>query len=240
MSEPSSPLDGEQLLEGSDKAAAVETMFDRIAPRYDTVNRLMTFRLDVRWRRRTVRELDLAPGSVVLDLACGTGDLCEDLRRAELRPIGMDFSAGMLGAARTSAPLVRADALRLPVGTASVDGATCGFALRNFVDLGGFFAELGRAVRPGGRIGLLDVAEPANPILRMGHSVYFGKVVPRIGALLSDKDAYRYLPKSVEYLPAPEEMMEQLDAAGFDAERHLLSGGITQMILGTRRDTSDR
>lgn len=230
-----SPFDGERLLQGDGKAAAVETMFDRIAPRYDLVNRLLTFRLDVRWRRRTVAGLGLAPGSTVLDLACGTGDLCNDLRRADLQPLGIDFSAGMLAAARTPAPLTRADAHRLPIADGAVDGVTCGFALRNFADLGAFFDEIARVVRPGGRIGLLDVAEPDSRILRMGHQFYFGKIVPRIGALLSDKAAYRYLPKSVEYLPDPPVMMERLHDAGFgDATRQLLSGGITQMILGTR------
>jgi demethylmenaquinone methyltransferase/2-methoxy-6-polyprenyl-1,4-benzoquinol methylase len=230
-----SPFDGERLLQGDGKAAAVETMFDRIAPRYDLVNRLLTFRLDVRWRRRTVAGLGLARGSTVLDLACGTGDLCNDLRRAGLQPLGIDFSAGMLAAARTPAPLTRADALRLPIADGAIDGVTCGFALRNFADLGAFFDEIARVVRPGGRIGLLDVAEPNSRILRMGHQFYFGKIVPRIGALLSDRAAYRYLPKSVEYLPDPPVMMERLHEAGFgDATRQLLSGGITQMILGTR------
>lgn len=230
-----SPFEGDQLLEGQSKAAAVESMFDRIAPRYDLVNRLMTFRLDVRWRRRTVRELALPAGSRVLDVACGTGDMCNDLSRADLLPIGIDFSAGMLAAARTPAPLVRADALRLPMDQGSIDGVTSGFALRNFADLDAFFVELGRVVRPGGRIGLLDVAEPKSRVLRLGHAVYFGKVVPKIGALLSDQAAYRYLPKSVEYLPEPEQMMGRLRDAGFaDASRTLLSGGITQMLIGTR------
>ncbi len=233
---PPSPV-GDELPEGATKAAAVEDMFDRIAPRYDLVNRLMTFRLDVRWRRRTVRELGLDPGSVVLDLACGTGDLCNDLQRARMRAVGADFSAGMLAASRTTAPLVRADALRLPVPDGSIDGVTCGFALRNFTDLQGFFGELGRVVRPGGRIGLLDVAEPRSRVLRLGHGVYFGRIVPRIGALLSDGAAYRYLPRSVEYLPEPEVMMGWLRDAGFpDATRTLLSGGITQMLLGTRSE----
>ncbi|MCU1377172.1 MAG: menaquinone biosynthesis methyltransferase, partial [Acidimicrobiales bacterium] len=164
----------------------VRDMFDAIAPRYDLVNRIMTFRLDVRWRRRTVRDLHLPTGSRVLDLAAGTGDLCRDLTAAGHRPIGVDLSFGMLAAARTTAPLVHADALRLPVPDGAADGATCGFALRNFVDLQAFLAELARVVRPGGRIALLEVAEPPNPILRVGHGVYFGKVVPRIGALLSD------------------------------------------------------
>ncbi|MGY9073573.1 MAG: ubiquinone/menaquinone biosynthesis methyltransferase [Acidimicrobiales bacterium] len=228
-------LKDDELLHGDDKAAAVEHMFDRVAPRYDMVNRLMTLRLDVRWRRRTIKSLELKPGALVLDLACGTGDMCNDLTRAGLTAYGLDFSAGMLRHARTSAPLLRGDVMQLPVADGQVDGITCGFAMRNFTELPVFFNELGRAVRPGGRIGLLDVAEPKSRILRAGHGVYFGKVVPKIGALLSDKSAYAYLPKSVAYLPPPDEMMESLRAAGFsDATRTLLSGGITQMLLGTR------
>jgi demethylmenaquinone methyltransferase/2-methoxy-6-polyprenyl-1,4-benzoquinol methylase len=149
--------------------------------------------------------------------------------------MGVDFSWGMLAAARTDAPLVQGDALCLPTPAASVDGVTCGFALRNFVELDPFFAELARVVRPGGRIALLEVAEPANPILRTGHRVYFGKVVPVIGRLLSDGAAYRYLPKSVAYLPPPDAMLRMIERAGFrDVRRILLSGGITQLIVGTR------
>jgi demethylmenaquinone methyltransferase/2-methoxy-6-polyprenyl-1,4-benzoquinol methylase len=223
------------LPQGDEKVRAVRSMFDAIAPRYDLVNRIMTFRLDVGWRRRTVRRLGLGPGSVVLDLACGTGDLCRELQKHSLHPVGLDLSHGMLAAARTAAPLAQGDALRLPVPDVSVDGATCGFALRNFVALDPFFAELARVVRPGGRIALLEVAEPANPVLRAGHSVYFGKVVPSIGGLLSDGAAYRYLPKSVAYLPPPDELLGSLAAAGFSSvDRSLLSGGIAQLITATR------
>jgi demethylmenaquinone methyltransferase/2-methoxy-6-polyprenyl-1,4-benzoquinol methylase len=225
----------EPLPTGDEKRAAVRSMFDAIAPRYDLVNRVMTFRMDVGWRRRTIASLGLAPGSVVLDLACGTGDLCRGLAEAGLAPVGMDLSFGMLAAARTDAPLVHADALALPVPDGSVDGVTCGFALRNFVDLEPFFAELGRVVRPGGRIALLEVAEPANPVLRWGHGIYFGKVVPRIGGLLSDASAYRYLPKSVAYLPEPDAMLDQIRGAGFrTVDRRLLSTGIAQLITATR------
>src|SRR3954451_3841215 len=127
------------LPESSEKAAVVEEMFDRIAPRYDRMNRLLTFRLDVGWRRTAIRALGLEPGARVLDLACGTGDLCNELQHAGLRAVGVDFSAGMLGAATTTAPLVRADVLRLPVANGSIDGITCGFALRNLTSLGPFF-----------------------------------------------------------------------------------------------------
>jgi len=224
------------LPSGDEKVAAVRSMFDTIAPRYDLVNRVMTFRMDVGWRRRAVGALGLGPGSVVLDVAAGTGDLCLDLVRDGYRPVGVDLSMGMLQHAHTAAPLVQGDALRLPVGDALVDGAVSGFALRNFVDLCAVFDELARVVRPGGRVALLDVASPSNPVLRMGHAVYFGHVVPRIGGLLSDPAAYRYLPKSVAYLPSPSVMLDHLRAAGFGAvSRQLLSGGIAQLICATRR-----
>lgn len=227
--------DRDTLPEGEEKKQAVREMFDAIAPRYDMVNRIMTFRLDVRWRRRTVRDLALPAGSTVLDLASGTGDLCIDLRDAGLTPISMDLSYGMLAADRSGAPRAQADILRLPVPDGSVDGVTCGFALRNLTDLNAFFVELARVVRPGGRIALLDVGIPKNRLIRFGNSIYFGKIVPKIGALLSDGAAYRYLPKSVAYLPEPAEMVAMLRQAGFaDAEHHLLSGGLTQQLLGTR------
>ena len=227
--------DRDELPEGRDKAAMVQNMFDAIAPRYDLVNRIMTFRLDTRWRRRAVRDLRLAPGSRVLDLASGTGDLCIDLRRAGLEPISMDLSFGMLSNDRSGAPRAQADILRLPVPDGSVDGIICGFALRNLVDLDVFFRECARAIRPGGRVSLLDVGVPHNPLVRFGNNIYFGKVVPRIGAILSDGPAYRYLPKSIAYLPDRAVLVQKLRDAGFgDATHTQLSGGLTQLMVGTR------
>lgn len=236
---PSTPAqaswDRDDLPEGDDKVVAVREMFDAIAPRYDLVNRIMTFRLDVRWRRRAVRALELPAGSTVIDLASGTGDLCRDLQRAGLHPYSFDLSFGMLSADRSGAPRVQADILRLPLTDGSVDGVTCGFALRNLVDLGAFFSELARVLRPGGRIALLDVGVPNNRLIRWGNGIYFGHVVPRIGGLISDQAAYRYLPRSVDYLPEPEEMTEMLTGAGFvDVLHRGLSGGITQLLVATR------
>jgi demethylmenaquinone methyltransferase/2-methoxy-6-polyprenyl-1,4-benzoquinol methylase len=223
------------LPKGDDKVRAVRAMFDAIAPRYDLVNRIMTFRMDVGWRRKAVRSLALPARSAVVDIACGTGDLCQELVRKGLAPVGIDLSFGMLAAARTTVPLVHGDALRMPFADASFDGATCGFALRNFVALDPFLQSLASALRPGGRIALLEVAEPENRLLRWGHGLYFGKVVPRIGALLSDGAAYRYLPRSVAYLPATDELLDLVGAAGFtDVSRTALSGGIAQLITATR------
>lgn len=230
-------IETDDLPEGDDKRRAVRSMFDSIAPRYDLVNRIMTFRMDVGWRRRTVRELRLGPGSVVADLACGTGDFCRELQRQQLRPIGFDLSFGMLANARTTAPLAEGDALCLPLADGALDGVTCGFALRNLVELDGFFDELARVVRPGGRIALLEVAEPPNRFLRFGHSIYFGRIVPKVGGLISDASAYQYLPKSVAYLPEPQVMLDRLRNAGFTwVERRLLSTGIAQLITATRAE----
>lgn len=210
-------------------------MFDAIAPRYDLVNRVMTFRLDTRWRRRAVRDLKLSPGATVLDLASGTGDLCIDLQRVGLIPISMDLSYGMLANGRSTAPRAQADILRLPIPDQSVDGVICGFALRNLVDLKTFFVECARVLKPGGRVALLDVGVPHNPLLRFGNNIYFGKIVPKIGALISDGPAYRYLPRSIAYLPDRHTLVQMLRDAGFaDATHAQLSGGLTQLMVGTR------
>jgi demethylmenaquinone methyltransferase / 2-methoxy-6-polyprenyl-1,4-benzoquinol methylase len=238
------PDPNQPLPVGDAKVAAVRTMFDTIAPRYDLVNRVMTFGMDRGWRRTTVASLSLVPGSVVVDLACGTGDLCRDAVRAGYRAVGVDLSLGMLVHARTPSPLIQGDALRLPFPDHSVAGVVSGFALRNFVELPPVFAELARVLQPGGRIALLDAARPERALLRAGHSVYFGHVVPLIGGLLSDKTAYRYLPRSMAYLPPGPTVLAQLAAAGFtQPERRLLSGGITQLYTATaaaavRKDNS--
>jgi demethylmenaquinone methyltransferase/2-methoxy-6-polyprenyl-1,4-benzoquinol methylase len=221
---------------GERKAQAVEEMFDRIAPRYELVNRVMTLGLDAGWRRRAVRELRLPPGSRVIDLGCGTGDLCRGLERSGLAPVGVDVAAGMLARAHTSAPLVRADALRLPLRDAGLDGAISGFALRNVVDIGGCFREAARVIRSGGRAVFLEVSEPSNPVLRRFHSVYFRKVVPLVGGLISDRRAYRYLPASTAYLPSPEALLALLAEAGFvRCRRIVLGAGAAQLLIGTRR-----
>ncbi len=229
--DPTSPLP-----EGKAKQDLVRSMFDSIAPRYDLVNFLMTFGLDARWRGRTIEMLHLSPGSVVLDIGCGTADLARSLLRKGHRPVGVDLSFGMLTAAHAGgAALVQADAAQLPFSLAAADAAVSGFAVRNFADLKGVINELGRVLRPGGRLALLEVGEPRHRLVRLGHRAWFTQVVPRLGALLSDGAAYRYLPRSVAYLPPLPELASLLRDAGFtDVKHDPFSGGIAQCVTATR------
>ena len=220
------------------KREFVRTIFDRIAPRYDLLNRVMTLGMDQRWRRAALDAVGLEPGERVVDLATGTGDLAELACARGAYAIGVDFAGGMLRAARMRRPqgvFVQADGGRLPFRNASVGVVSCGFALRNFTDLDQVFAECARVLEPGGQLVLLEVDEPRSPLLRWGHALYFRHVVPRLGAWLSDREAYSYLPASTSYLPCEEELIARLEAAGFTRvtkRRHLL--GAVQQIHATR------
>jgi demethylmenaquinone methyltransferase/2-methoxy-6-polyprenyl-1,4-benzoquinol methylase len=210
--EPTSVLGADGALpEGETKRRAVEAMFDRLAPSYERMNRVISLGQDRRWRRHAVDSLALPLGSLVLDLACGTADLCRDLAAHGHRAVGLDFSEGMLRNAHTDAPLVRADAATLPFPSASIDGIICGFALRNFVDLDVVLAECARVLRPGGRFAALDAAIPEHAVMRAGNAVWFRAAVPLLGRILAhDGDAYSYLPRSSAYLPPPATLLAQL------------------------------
>lgn len=221
---------------GATKRATVEAMFDRIAPSYERMNRVISLGQDHRWRRRTVEALSLPPGSLVLDVACGTADLCRDLQDHGYRAVGVDFSEGMLTEARTRAPLVRGDAATLPFPNGSFDGVVCGFALRNFVDLTDVLTECARVLRPGGRIAALDAAVPEHRVLRLGNAVWFRGIVPLLGRVLARAgDAYAYLPRSTAYLPPAPQLLAVLHGAGFSgAARRTFTGGSVQLLTGTR------
>jgi demethylmenaquinone methyltransferase / 2-methoxy-6-polyprenyl-1,4-benzoquinol methylase len=216
---------------------AVRRMFDRIAPVYDAMNRTMTAGLDRRWRRLTA-EAVVRSGDRVLDACCGTGDLAVAAARAGGRVTGLDFSERMLERARRKAPelvWVRGDLLALPFADGAFDAATVGFGVRNVDDLERSLAELRRVVRPGGRLGILEITRPHGP-LALFYRAWFDGVVPLIGKLVPGGSAYTYLPASVRRFPGPEELAGLMRGAGFtDVTYRLLAGGIVALHVGTAR-----
>jgi demethylmenaquinone methyltransferase/2-methoxy-6-polyprenyl-1,4-benzoquinol methylase len=211
-------------------------MFDTISPTYDLVNRVMTFGLDQRWRQRALREARVQATTTILDVACGTGDFLTLAQTRTQRCIGVDFSYGMLRERTTVAPVVQGSALELPFADASFDVITCGFAIRNFTDLQGVFSEFSRILKAGGTLAILEVATPSNAVVRWAHQRYFNELVPLIGGLVSrSKEAYRYLPQSVAYLPTPEQFHELLTTNYFDPPRVIQLGfGASQLLIAER------
>jgi demethylmenaquinone methyltransferase/2-methoxy-6-polyprenyl-1,4-benzoquinol methylase len=216
-------------------AEGVQRMFDRIAPVYDAMNRVMTAGLDRRWRRATVQEA-VRPGDRVLDACCGTGDLAVAAHEAgAAEVVGVDFSERMLERARRKAPeleWVQADVLALPFEDASFDAAVVGFGVRNVEDLEAGLKELRRVLRAGGRLGILEITTPRGP-LTLFYKLWFDRIVPLLGRLLPGGDAYTYLPASVRRFPGPEELAELLGACGFrDVRFRRFAGGIVALHAG--------
>ena len=222
-----------------EKGSRVRAMFDRIAPRYDRLNRLLTVGLDQRWRRDALDRIRVGRGDRVIDLACGTGDLAELAMARGARVIGIDFAFEMLRTARRRgirASLLQADGVAIPLVDGWASAATCGFALRNFIGLPEIFRELARVLAPGGRVALIEVDRPKAKLVRAVHSLYFDRVVPFVGGLLSDRAAYAYLPKSTVYLPPTGELLAQLENAGFEQVVHQpLMLGAAQIVTGIRK-----
>lgn len=233
---------------GIDKSgAAIRDMFAGVAPRYDLLNHLLSGSLDRVWRRRAAAALGLPVGSRVLDLCAGTGDQALALRRRGLAVTAADFCVPMLALARPKfersgkengrppVPLA-ADALALPFPAGRFDGATVAFGLRNVADLDGGLQELGRTLRPGGRLAILEFALPRARALRALYLFYFRRLLPRIGRLLSPRgSAYSYLPSSVLEFPQRDDFLARMAAAGFsDLSSRDLAGGTVCLYLGKR------
>jgi demethylmenaquinone methyltransferase/2-methoxy-6-polyprenyl-1,4-benzoquinol methylase len=212
-------------------------MFDRIAPVYDVMNRVMTAGLDLRWRRLAA-ESAVRQGDRVLDAACGTGDLAiADKKAGASRVTGLDFSEKMLERARRKAQLewVQGDMLALPFADATFDAVTVGFGVRNVADLELGLRELRRVVRPGGRVAILEITQPRGP-LKPFFSLWFDRVVPLLGKVLPGGSAYTYLPASVKRFPTAEGLVELMREAGFgDVQFRLLAGSIVALHTGEAR-----
>jgi demethylmenaquinone methyltransferase/2-methoxy-6-polyprenyl-1,4-benzoquinol methylase len=211
-------------------------MFDRISPVYDLMNRVMTAGLDRRWRRATVAAV-VRPGDRVLDACCGTGDLAVAAERAGARVTGLDFAPAMLERARRKSATVEwieGDVLALPFGDGAFDVATVGFGIRNVADLDAGLEELARVVRPGGRLGCLEITQPRGA-LRPFFRLWFDRLVPLLGRVLPGGAAYAYLPASVRRFPGPEDLAAALERAGFGGiSWRLFGGGIVALHTATR------
>ena len=208
--------------EGTAKREAVREMFGRIAPRYDLINSLISFRRHSRWRALATSLLQLKPGDRALDVCCGTGDFQKPLRKAvgtNGTIIGLDFSAPMLEIGQQkhvpADALLLADACRLPIASESFDGVTVGWGIRNVPDIDQAHREIARVLRPGGRFVSLDMAVPRNNLIRSVSHVVTNTMMPSIGSIFGFKDAYTYLPKSTDKFMSRNELIESMQRAGF-------------------------
>ena len=216
-------------------AADVRSMFDRIAPVYDVMNHAMTLGLDRGWRRLTAQAV-VAPDDRVLDACCGTGDLALAARAEGGRVTGLDFSERMLERARhktAEIEWVQGDLLALPFEAASFDACTVGFGLRNVDDLDRALSELRRVLRPGGRLGILEIVRPTGP-LSFFFRVWFDGLIPLAGRLLPGGAAYTYLPASVRRFPGPADLGARVEEAGFASVAHRRLGGGIVALLAAR------
>ena len=216
---------------------AVRSMFDRISPVYDAMNRTMTMGLDQRWRRAAVAAV-VQPGDRVLDACCGTGDLAVAALQAGATVTGLDFSERMLERARRKSDeidWVQGDAEKLPFEDASFDAATVGFGVRNLADLERGLAELRRVMRPGGRVAILEITKPSG-LLAPFYRLWFDGFVPLLGKVLPGGSAYTYLPASVRRFPGPDQLAGLLRGAGFEDVRwRTFAGGIVALHIGVAK-----
>ncbi|HEV7645161.1 MAG TPA: bifunctional demethylmenaquinone methyltransferase/2-methoxy-6-polyprenyl-1,4-benzoquinol methylase UbiE [Pyrinomonadaceae bacterium] len=228
-------------------ARAVREMFGGIAKRYDFLNHFLSINTDKRWRRLVRRKLAYIltdPGAVVLDVACGTGDLANELQHdSAAKVIGTDFCRPMLAIAaekneknKTAIPYIEGDALALPFSSESFNAVTIAFGLRNLANFADGLAELRRVLKPGGRLAVLEFSAPVVPGFRQAFQFYFSHVLPRIGGAVSgSRGAYEYLPNSVSKFPDQKNLAEMMREVGFEGvEYQNLTGGIAAIHVGTR------
>jgi demethylmenaquinone methyltransferase/2-methoxy-6-polyprenyl-1,4-benzoquinol methylase len=222
---------------GSLPSEGVRSMFDRIAPVYDSMNRLMTAGLDRRWRREAA-EAVVKPGDRVLDSCCGTGDLAIAAAAAGGNVTGVDFSKPMLERARRKAPeldWIEGDALALPFADESFDAATVGFGVRNLSELDKGLHELRRVLRPAGRLAVLEITRPTGFVAPF-YRLWFDVLIPAAGKVLPGGSAYTYLPASVRRFPDPEGLAKLMDEAGFGEIRwRLFASKIVALHTGVAR-----
>jgi len=245
---PSSSLAPDALMEKpSQEPGRIRSMFSQIAARYDLMNHLLSGGIDILWRRRVARQFVAPDMRRILDVACGTGDLAFEMRKrahADCAIYGADFTGAMLRIAsdktpdkhRASMAWIEGDGLQLPFPTAQFDLLTVGFGIRNMASLDGALEEMGRVLKPGGRLVILEFTTPPNPLERFVYMPYFLHVLPRVAAVLSQRSAYMYLAKSVVHFPPADELGEKMVAQGFrDVTWKFLTGGIAAIHTGVKK-----
>lgn len=205
---------------GEEKKQMVRAMFDSIAPTYEKANTFMTFGLDKYARNILAKELRIPSGSKILDLASGTGDFSRMFTELGHETVAVDLSFNMLKVAENTKNKIQSDGSNLPFEDNTFDAVVCGYALRNFVDLNSLIAELSRILKPGGKFMAVDVSVPTNPVIKFGNQLWFAKIAPKIGRIISkDREAYEYLPRSTSYMPNDQVLTEMFEDKNFEAVR---------------------
>ncbi len=231
---------------GEDKKKFVQKMFDDISPNYDFLNHFLSLGIDIYWRKKFIRKLNIENGTKVLDVACGTGDVCfEILKHHSVSVIGLDLSSNMINLAnqkagkknQTDISFLHGDAENLPLDSRSVDYLTISYGFRNISNYEAALSEFYRVLKPGGILGILEFSKPKSKLIGSLFKLYFHQILPRIGSLFSRSDAYRYLPESVDFFPTRHDICQKIIYSGFQrAEIHDLTFGISTIFRGFKLD----
>ena len=232
----------EFIHEGEDKKKFVRKMFDDISPRYDFLNHFLSLGTDIYWRKKFIQKLDIDNDTIILDVACGTGDVCfEILKHHDVTVTGLDISQNMVKLANEKAKkrnqkqvaFIQGDGESLPMNSNSIDYLTISYGFRNISNYETALNEFYRVLKPGGKLGILEFSKPKSRIVGSVFGLYFHHILPRIGSLFSQSDAYRYLPESVDFFPTRHDICSKIIYSGFHrAEIHDLTFGISTVFLG--------